>query len=199
MSLVRPPTLVVNDPAGLRVMDEKLFATRFPEITPETLISCRADELLAFRDKLGGEMVLKPLGGRGGEGIFHLAAGDRNVNAILEVATEAGTRPQIAQRYLPEVRYGDKRIILLEGEPIGAVLRIPAHGEFRANFHVGGSPAKAEISDPDREICALIGPELHAHGILFAGIDVIGEWLTEVNVTSPVSYTHLTLPTILIV
>ena len=185
LSLVSGPTLVVNDPAGLRNLDEKLFATRYPDLVPETLVSSRLEELRSFRDKLGGEMVLKPLGGRGGEGIFHLTPGDRNFNTILETATQFGTRPQIAQRYLPEVRYGDKRILLLEGRPIGAVLRIPQHGEFRANFHVGGAPAKAEITERDREISARLEPGLRAHGILFAGIDVIGDFLTEVNVTSP--------------
>ena len=185
LSLVSGPTLVVNDPAGLRNVDEKLFATRYPDLVPETLISSRVEELLSFRDKFGGEMVLKPLGGRGGEGIFHLTPGDRNTNAILETATQFGTRPQIAQRYIPEIRYGDKRILLLEGRPIGAVLRIPRHGEFRANFHVGGVPARAEITDRDREICARLEPGLRENGILFAGIDVIGDFLTEVNVTSP--------------
>ncbi len=185
LSLVSASTLVVNDPAGLRNVDEKLFATRFPDLVPETLVSARIDELLSFRDKCGGEMVLKPLGGRGGEGVFHLTPGDRNTNSILETATEFGTRRQIAQRFLPEIRYGDKRIILLEGRPIGAVLRIPRHGEFRANFHVGGAPARSEITERDREICAEIAPDLREHGILFAGIDVIGDFLTEVNVTSP--------------
>ncbi len=185
LSLVSGPTLVVNDPAGLRNVDEKLFATRYPDLVPETLVSSRVEELLSFRDKFGGDMVLKPLGGRGGEGIFHITPGDRNCNTILETATQFGTRPQIAQRYLPEIRYGDKRILLLEGRPIGAVLRIPRHGEFRANFHVGGAPAKAEITDRDREICTRLEPGLREHGILFAGIDVIGDFLTEVNVTSP--------------
>ncbi len=130
-------------------------------------------------------MIVKPLGGCGGEGVFHLTPTDRNVRAILEMATRQGTEYQIAQRYIPEVRDGDKRIIVLEGEPIGAVLRVPQHWESRANFHVGGTPKRTTVSDRDREICSRIGPALVECGILLAGIDVIGDWLTEVNVTSP--------------
>lgn len=185
LDLVPPPTLVTNSPRGLREVTEKLFVLRFPDLCPETLISRDMDELVAFREKLGGEMILKPLGGRGGEGVFHLRPGDPNVRALLELATRHGGEWQIAQRYLPEIREGDKRIILVEGEPVGAVLRIPLHWESRANFHAGGSPARTGLTQRDREICARIGPTLAAEGILFAGIDVIGGWLTEVNVTSP--------------
>ncbi len=185
LSLVPRPSLVVNDPAGLREVTEKLFTLRYPDLVPESLVSCRIDELLAFREKLGGEMIIKPLEGCGGEGVFHLTAEDRNVNVILETATRHGTRYQIAQRYLPEVRNGDKRVIVVEGEPVGAVLRVPQHWETRANFHVGGSAERAAVSARDREICARIGPDLRRLGILLAGIDVIGDWLTEVNVTSP--------------
>jgi glutathione synthase len=166
-------------------VSEKLFGLQFPEIIPESLVSCQIEELLAFRDKLGGEMVIKPLHGAGGEGVFHLAPHDRNVGAILETATRHGSRYQLAQRYIPEIREGDKRIILLEGEPIGVVLRVPRYGETRANFHVGGKAERTELTDRDREICARIGPALLDRGVIFAGIDVIGRWLTEVNVTSP--------------
>ena len=185
LDLLPPPTLVVNHPMGLREVTEKMFVLRFPEICPESVISRRIDDLLAFRDKLGGEMVIKPLGGCGGEGVFHLRQDDKNVRPILEMATRHGTEYQVGQRYLPEVRQGDKRIILLEGEPIGAVLRVPPPGETRANFHVGGTPARTEITARDREICDRIRPALVEHGIIFAGIDVIGGWLTEINVTSP--------------
>ena len=185
LSLVEPPALVVNDPRGLREVTEKLFVLRYPELTPKSLISRNIDVLLAFRDELGGEMILKPLDGCGGEGVFHLGTADRNVRTILELATAHGTRYQIAQAYVPEVREGDKRIILIEGEPAGAVLRVPLAWESRSNFHVGGTPARVELSARDREICARIAPDLRAHGIVFAGIDVIGDWLTEVNVTSP--------------
>jgi len=185
LSLVRSTTLVVNDPRGLREVAEKFFSLRYPELGPESLVSRSIDELLEFREKLGGEMVIKPLDGAGGEGVFHLTPNDRNLFAILESATRFGQEYQLAQRYIPEIRQGDKRIILLEGEPIGAVLRVPHPAETRANLHVGGKPVKTELSDRDREICARIGPDLVEHGILFAGIDVIGDWLTEVNVTSP--------------
>mgnify|MGYP003466990222 FL=1 len=130
-------------------------------------------------------MRLKPLDGCGGEGVFHLTAEDRNVTAILELGTRHGSTFQIAQAYVPEIRDGDKRIIVVEGEPVGAVLRTPLHWETRANFHVGGTAVKSELTPRDREICARIGPMLREFGIVFAGIDVIGRWLTEVNVTSP--------------
>lgn len=185
LSLVRQPTLVVNDPLALRDANEKLIALRFPEVCPEALVSSRIDELLAFLDELGGEMIVKPLDGAGGEGIFHLTPGDRNTKAILETATHREGRIIMAQRYLPEIRDGDKRIILVEGEPKGAVLRVPHESEARANFHVGGTAHRMTLSDRDREICATVGPTLSDMGILFAGIDVIGDYLTEINVTSP--------------
>ena len=185
LSLVPEGTLVVNDPRGLREVTEKLFVLRFPELAAETLVSRRIAELEAFRDELGGEAIIKPVDSCGGEGVFHLTPGDRNVRALLEMSTAGETRYLIAQRYIPEVREGDKRIILLEGEPIGAVMRVPEHYETRANFHVGGSAAKATLTPRDREICAALAPALREHGILFAGIDVIGRYLTEVNVTSP--------------
>jgi glutathione synthase len=185
LSCVPRSTLVVNDPAALREANEKLFALRFWELCPESLISRSLDELLDFREKLGGHMIIKPLGGWGGEGVFHLTPQDRNVRAILEMATCHGREYQLAQRYIPEAREGDKRIIVLEGEPIGAVLRVPQKGETRANFHVGGTPERAGLTARDREICAVVGPELVRIGVLFAGLDVIGKLLTEVNVTSP--------------
>jgi glutathione synthase len=185
LDLVPPTTLVVNAPRGLREVTEKLFILRFPELCPESLVSRSIPELLEFRRKLGGEMVIKPLDGCGGEGVFHLTPEDRNVQTILELGTRHGATYQIAQRYIPEVRDGDKRIIVVEGEPVGAVLRRPQHWETRANFHVGGTAVKAPITPRDREICARIGPALREFGIVFAGIDVIGSWLTEVNVTSP--------------
>ena len=185
LDLAPPTTLVVNAPRGLREVTEKLFILGYPDLCPESLVSRSISELLAFREKLGGEMIIKPLDGCGGAGVFHLTKDDRNVQALLEMGTKAGTAYQIAQRYIPEVRDGDKRIIVVEGEPVGAVLRVPQHYETRANFHVGGTAARTPISAREREICARIGPALRAHGIVFAGIDVIGAWLTEVNVTSP--------------
>ena len=185
LSMVAKGTLVVNDPLALRDANEKLFALRFPAVCPPARVSRRIRELLAFQGEMGGEMIVKPLDGAGGEGIFHLKAGDRNTSAILEAATAHESRYIMAQRYLPEIRQGDKRVILVEGEALGAVLRVPAEGESRANFHVGGQPAATEVNDRDHEIAAAIGPELVRLGIVFAGIDVIGGWLTEVNVTSP--------------
>ncbi|HVS65486.1 MAG TPA: glutathione synthase [Thermoanaerobaculia bacterium] len=185
LSLIRPPTLVVNDPQALRDANEKIFALHFPEVCPETIVSRSIAELLEFRESLEGEMVVKPLDGAGGEGVFHITPDDRNAKAILEMSTRHGALYLMAQRFLPEVREGDKRIILVEGEPVGAVLRVPAAGEARANFHVGGRAERTELSARDREICGVVGPTLRERGILFAGIDVIGGWLTEVNVTSP--------------
>ncbi len=185
LSMIGGQTLVLNDPSALRDANEKLFALRFRECCPESLVSSNQDELLAFRDTLDGEMIVKPLDGAGGEGIFHITPEDRNAKAILEASTVHGTRLTLAQRYIPEIRQGDKRIVLVEGEPAGAVLRVPLDTEARANFHVGGSAQKTEITPRDRKICEAVGPTLREMGILFAGIDVIGDWLTEVNVTSP--------------
>ncbi len=185
LSMIPPPTLVVNHAQSLREANEKLFALRFPDLSPETIVSRDPKELLAFRAELGGECVVKPLDGAGGEGVFHLTANDRNTRAILETATAHGRRYLIAQRYLPEVRAGDKRIILVEGEPAGAVLRVPSAEETRANFHAGGRAARTTLTAREREICARLRPALVEMGIIFAGIDVIGDYLTEVNVTSP--------------
>jgi hypothetical protein len=141
--------------------------------------------LKEFLKELGGEMIIKPLDGCGGAGVFHLHSGDRNLNSILEFATDQGRRRVMAQRYLPEVRIGDKRIILVDGEPKGAVLRVPDDLESRSNFHVGGSAARSPLTERDREICAAIAPRLRADGLVFVGLDVIGGYLTEINVTSP--------------
>jgi glutathione synthase len=150
-----------------------------------TRVSDRMDELRAFMAELGGEMIVKPLDGRGGEGIFHLHDKDRNLVSILEQSTAFQTRPIMAQQYLPEVRKGDKRILLVDGEAIGAVLRVPSDHEHRANFHVGGSPEKAGLDERDRQIVERLAPSLRRDGLFFVGIDVIGGFLTEVNVTSP--------------
>ena len=185
LSLVRPPTLVVNDPQALRDANEKLVTLRFPELIPETIVTSEIAELLAFRERMGGEMIVKPLGGAGGDGIFHLADKDRNVRAILEMATRKETELLLAQRYVPEVRDGDKRVILVEGEPKGALLRVPHESESRANLHVGGTPTQTRLTPRDLEICAAVGPMLRQMGVVFAGLDIIGPYLTEVNLTSP--------------
>jgi glutathione synthase len=177
-------TLVVNDPASVRNSPEKLFATHFPGLMPPTLVASDREEIVAFRRE-HGEIILKPLFGNGGAGVFHLRPEDDNLNALLEMFTTFYREPIMVQRYIPAVRQGDKRIILVEGEPVGAVLRVPAAGEARANLHVGGAAVKTTLTAREREICAAIGPTLRQQGLVFVGIDVIGDYLTEINVTSP--------------
>jgi glutathione synthase len=177
--------LVLNRPQSILAANEKLYALNFPELMVETRVSRRIPELLAFMEGLGGEMIVKPLDGKGGEGIFHLQRDDRNLNSILEQATRFGTRATMAQRYIPDVRIGDKRVLLVDGEPIGAVLRVPAAGEVRSNLHVGGRPQHSQLDERDLKIVSTIAPALRRDGLFFVGIDVIGGFLTEVNVTSP--------------
>jgi glutathione synthase len=181
---VHPAALVVNDPASVRNAPEKLFVTRFEGLMPPTLITADRAEVLSFRAE-HGDIIIKPLFGNGGAGVFRVRPDDENLNALLEMFTLLYREPLMVQRYLPEVRTGDKRIILIEGEPVGAVLRVPAKGEARANLHVGGTAVKSELTAREREICAAIGPTLRQQGLLFVGIDVIGDYLTEINVTSP--------------
>jgi glutathione synthase len=181
---VADQVLVVNDPAAVRNAPEKLFVTKFQELMPPTLITSDRAEILAFRAE-HRDIIVKPLFGNGGAGVFRIQPGDENLNALLEMFTVLYREPVIVQRYVPEVRQGDKRIILIDGEAAGAVMRIPPEGEARANLHVGGRAVKTELSARDREICAAIGPALKRHGMIFVGIDVIGDWLTEINVTSP--------------
>ena len=181
----RDGVLVVNDPQGLRDLNEKLGAFLFPQCCPPTLVSCRADELKTFLSEQG-ECVLKPLDGMGGRSIFRLRAGEANVNVVLETLTEGGKHLALAQRYLPEIAEGDKRILLIEGEPVPYCLaRIPQGDEFRGNLAAGGRGEGRALSERDRWIAAQVGPELVKRGMLFVGLDVIGDWLTEVNVTSP--------------
>lgn len=177
--------LVLNRPQGILAANEKLYALGFPDLMPPTRVTHRMTELREFMASLGGEMIVKPLDGRGGEGIFHVHEGDRNLVSILEQSTAFETRPIMAQQYLADVRRGDKRILLVDGEPIGAVLRVPSEHEHRANFHVGGRAEKAELEPRDREIVEGLAPSLRRDGLFFVGIDVIGGCLTEVNVTSP--------------
>ena len=181
---VYPGTLVVNDPASVRNAPEKLFATLFPELMPPTLITSRPDDIRAFRRE-HRDIIVKPLYGNGGAGVFHLRPDDDNLNSLLEMCGQLWREPLMVQRYLPEVREGDKRIILVDGEAAGGVARIPAEGDARANFHAGGAPRKTTLTARDREICEALGPVLRDQGLVFVGIDVIGGWLTEINVTSP--------------
>ena len=176
---------LLNNPKGLREANEKLYALRFPEQIPQTLVASDMGTLKSFMAELGGEMIVKPLDGCGGSGVFYLSGQDRNTNSILEAATDNGRRLVMAQRYLPEIRQGDKRIIVLDGEPLGAVLRVPLESETRGNIHVGGQCVKTAVTERDREICAALAPMLRADGLYFVGLDVIGSYLTEVNVTSP--------------
>jgi glutathione synthase len=181
---IHPKTLVVNDPVHVRNAPEKLFVTHFPELMPPTLISSDRAEIAAFRAE-HGDIIVKPLFGNGGAGVFHLRPDDENLNALLEMFTGLSREPVIVQRYLPEVRAGDKRIILVDGKAVGAVTRVPAAGEARANLHVGGVATKANLTKREQDICAAIGPALSERGLVFVGIDVIGDYLTEINVTSP--------------
>jgi len=181
---IHPKTLVVNDPASVRNAPEKLFVTHFPDFMPPTLITSDKDEILAFRREYR-DIIVKPLFGNGGAGVFHLKPDDENLGALLETFTELYREPVIVQKYLPEIRQGDKRIILVDGEPMGGVSRVPQEGEARANFHAGGSAAKTALTARERDICAALGPVLREKGLVFVGIDMIGDYLTEINVTSP--------------
>lgn len=187
---IHPKTLVVNDPFWVRNYPEKLLVLDFPDLTPPTLI---ARDLATIRDfkHRHGDIILKPLYGNGGAGVFRLDPNDRNLASLHELFTGINREPLIAQKYVPAVVKGDKRIILVNGEPVGAINRVPAEGETRSNMHVGGRPEKIGLTDRDLEICAAIGPTLRDKGQIFVGIDVIGEWLTEINVTSPTGIQEL--------
>jgi glutathione synthase len=181
---IHPKTLVVNDPASVRNAPEKLFVTHFDNVMPPTLITADARALREFRAE-HEDIILKPLYGNGGAGVFRVRPDDENFASLLEMFSQRSREPLIAQRYLPEVRQGDKRIILIDGKAVGVINRVPAEGEARSNMHVGGKAVKSELTTRDREICDTIGPELARLGMIFVGIDVIGDWLTEINVTSP--------------
>jgi glutathione synthase len=181
---VHPQTLVVNDPHHVRNAPEKLFVTHFAELMPPTLITYDLDEIRAFRRE-HGDVVVKPIYGNGGAGVFHLRPEDTNLGSLVELFRTYLDEPLMVQRYIPEIRQGDKRIILIDGRPAGALNRVPPEGEARANLHVGGRAERAELTRRDQEICEMIGPTLHERGLIFVGIDVIGDYLTEINVTSP--------------
>lgn len=178
-------TLVINRPRGVRDANEKLYACHFPELMPETIVTSDKARIAKFVQRVGGRAVIKPLDGAGGEGVMVLTDGDLNLNAIIEATTKNSSRVAMVQRFLPEVKQGDKRILLLEGEPLGAILRVPKADEARSNLHVGGSAAPVTLDDRDRAIIHAIRPRLLADGLWFVGLDVIGGCLTEVNVTSP--------------
>jgi glutathione synthase len=184
LETVHPKTLVVNDPAEVRSAPEKLLVTQFPGLTPPTLVSSDPVALVDFH-KRHGDVVLKPLHGAAGSGVVKLKADDPNLEALIEIHATGSRDPLVIQKFLPAVSKGDKRIILIDGEPVGAINRVPAKDQVRSNLRVGGTAAPVELTARDREICAAIGPTLKARGLIFVGIDVIGDWLTEINVTSP--------------
>lgn len=184
LELIHPKTLVVNNPTEVRNAPEKLFVTHFKGLMPPTLITRREDEVKAFRAE-HGEIIVKPLYGNGGAGVFHLREDDSNLGSLIEMFLETSREPVMVQKFLPEVRLGDKRIILIDGEAVGAINRVPAKGEVRSNLVAGGAAVQSSLTEREKEICAAIGPELKARGLTFVGIDVIGNWLTEINVTSP--------------
>ena len=185
-----PDTLVVNDPFWVRNSPEKLLVLNFPELTPPTTVARDLETIREFKAK-HGDIILKPLYGNGGAGVFRLDENDRNLSSLYELFTGFSREPLIVQKYLPAVTKGDKRVILVDGEPVGAINRVPAANEVRSNMHVGGRPEKVELTERDREICAAIGPVLREKGQVFVGIDVIGDWLTEINVTSPTGIQEL--------
>jgi glutathione synthase len=184
LETVHPKTLVVNDPAEVRSAPEKLLVTRFPDLTPPTLVSSDPVALVAFHEK-HGDVVLKPLHGAAGSGVVRLKAGDPNLEALIEIHATGSRDPLVIQKFLPAVSAGDKRILLVDGEPVGAINRIPAKDQVRSNLRVGGTAAPVQLTPRDLEICKAIGPTLRERGLIFVGIDVIGDWLTEINVTSP--------------
>ena len=181
---LHPKTLVVNNPAQVRNAPEKLFVTEFADFIPPTLITSDLREIRAFRDE-HKDIILKPLYGNGGAGVFRVKIDDENFGSLMEMFTLFYREPVIVQRYLPDVRKGDKRIILVDGEFAGAINRVPAQGEARSNMHVGGRPEATDLTSREKAICNAIGPELKKRGLIFTGIDVIGDYMTEINVTSP--------------
>lgn len=181
---VHPETLVVNDPISVRNAPEKILVMEFPELMPETLITRDFAAIHDFRREFG-DIIVKPLYGNGGAGVFKVGASDQNLYALLEMFEGMSREPLIAQRYLADVRSGDKRIILVDGEPAGAINRVPSEQDARSNMHVGGRAEHSELTDREIEICAAIGPRLKELGFILVGIDVIGGKITEINVTSP--------------
>ncbi|WP_296168301.1 glutathione synthase [uncultured Brevundimonas sp.] len=184
LETVHPQTLVVNDPAQVRSAPEKLLVTHFPDLTPPTLISSDPVALVDFH-KRHGDVVLKPLHGAAGSGVVRLKADDPNLEALIEIHATGSRDPLVIQKFLPAVSKGDKRILIVDGEPVGAINRVPMKNQVRSNLRVGGTAAPVELTPRDLEICAAIGPTLRERGLIFVGIDVIGDWMTEINVTSP--------------
>ena len=190
LDLVASETLVVNDPFWVRNFPEKLLVLKFPDLIPDTLISRDLEEIKEFKRKFK-DIIIKPLYGNGGAGIFRLKEDDKNLTSLYELFSSFSSEPLIAQAFIPEVKNGDKRIILVDGDPVGAINRVPKAGEIRSNMHVGGKAERAKLSQREKEICSAIGPTLKSRGQIFVGIDVIGDYLTEINVTSPTGIQEL--------
>ena len=184
LDAIHPRTLVVNDPAEVRNAPEKLYVTTFPGVQPPTLVTRDPEAIRAFRAR-EGDVIVKPLYGNGGAGVFRLKPDDANLDSLLELFFAASREPLIVQAFVPAVSAGDKRILIVDGEPVGAINRIPQAGQVRSNLHVGGRAEAVELTPRDRELCAMIGPDLKRRGLVFVGVDVIGDYLTEINVTSP--------------
>ena len=184
LDMIADTTLVVNNPAEVRANPEKLYIARFPDLVPPTLVTRNKAAIKAFREA-HQDIIVKPLYGNGGAGVFHVKPDDENLGSLLEMFLDASREPVVVQAYLKDVRQGDKRIILIDGEPLGAINRVPQDGEARSNMHAGGTPLPTKLNERDLEICRAIGPDLKERGLIFAGIDVIGGYLTEINVTSP--------------
>lgn len=185
LDMAPPSTRVINDPVGLKLFNEKLWAMRFRELHPPTLLTAEASRARAYVESLPGRAVLKPWDGNGGRGVLITEASDRNLNSMLELVTNEGRSYVIVQPFLEGADEGDKRILLFEGEPVGAMLRVPSAEDYRGNMHVGASVVRCELDARDRHICATLGPELRRWGQVFTGIDVIDGYLTEINLTSP--------------
>ena len=190
LDLIGQKTLIVNNPFWVRNLPEKLLVLEFPDLIPETVISRDLEEIKRFKNEFK-DIIIKPLYGNGGAGIFRLREDDKNLTSLHELFCHMSSEPLIAQAFLPDVEKGDKRIILVDGEPVGAINRVPKAGETRSNMHVGGKAEPARLSQRDREICRSIGPILKNRGQVFVGIDVIGDYLTEINVTSPTGIQEL--------
>ena len=190
LDLVASETLIVNDPFWVRNFPEKLLVLKFPDLIPDTLISRDLEEIKEFKRKFK-DIIIKPLYGNGGAGIFRLKEDDKNLTSLHELFSSFSSEPLIAQAFIPEVKNGDKRIILVDGDPVGAINRVPKAGEIRSNMHVGGKAERAKLSQREKEICNAIGPTLKSRGQIFVGIDVIGDYLTEINVTSPTGIQEL--------
>ena len=190
LDLVASETLIVNDPFWVRNFPEKLLVLKFPDLIPDTLISRDLEEIKEFKRKFK-DIIIKPLYGNGGAGIFRLKEDDKNLTSLHELFSSFSSEPLIAQAFIPEVKNGDKRIILVDGDPVGAINRVPKAGEIRSNMHVGGKAERAKLSQREKEICSAIGPTLKSRGQIFVGIDVIGDYLTEINVTSPTGVQEL--------